>query len=186
MRHSFGGLPGWNRRTPECRPGARGRPAGPAHSSSRFANRRTLPGNFGAEFPVWHRELLGPGCGAYFVAEVAAQVAQGGHRLAPVFRGSFGGVGEFEIAVEVEDVAQERAVDCGSIHFREMAREFGVSLVGEAVFARTGGLAGIEITVLQGEAVGVFIGQESSILVERAVEAGLEECGSLRGRRLER
>ena len=117
---------------------------------------------------------------------MVAQVAQGGHRLAPVFRGFFGGVGEFEIAVEIEDVLQQRGVDRGSIHFREASRQLGVGVVGQAVFGRAGGLAGIEITIFQGQAVGAFIGQEASILVERAVEAGLEERGGFRRRRLER
>ena len=95
------GSPGWNRRRPECRRGARGRPAGPAHSSSRFANRRTFWVDFGAEFPVWHRELLGP--------RRASRAARSLSRAATVCCQSLeillGGVGEFEIAVEIEDVA---------------------------------------------------------------------------------
>ena len=70
------GSPGWNRRRPEFRRGAQGRPAGPAHSNSRFANRRTFPGSFGAEFPVWHSGLIGLRAGACNLSRAATVCCQ--------------------------------------------------------------------------------------------------------------
>ena len=68
----------------------------------------------------------------------------------------------------------------------ELARQFGVRIVGEAVFARACGVAGVEIAIFQHEAVSAFVGQQVAILVERAVEAAFEESRGLRRRRLER
>ena len=81
-----------------------------------------------------------------------------------------GGEGLGEIAEERQDVGTEFWIYRRRITIGKLADELGVSFVRQAIFTGAGWLAGIEIVIGQRQATVSGIGEQFSILGQRAIE----------------
>ena len=169
----------------EAKPATSGRPAAPtAH--------RNLPFAGGAQ--VERHYVRHEGCGADLGAELVCGGGSGqggfqggefGGEAGPIFGAFFGGDGSGGVGVILKDSGAKFGGDALEFILRNQIEEIGEGIVSHEVRAGFGGCAGVEIRIVEIEALGFHAVEQIFVVRESGVEAFHEQELGLRGRSAE-